>query len=241
MRYGWLGPMGVVPRSRHLMPEAIRAAKQHNAQLVVVDITADHVMELDGGELELLSAVPGQRSPSFEGLSVVSRPRTPPDGLEVRRVSHQGLQPVAEARQDTPSEPVRSPLKPSSVTPAADGSVTATFGASPTATMQEISDQPSDELFEAFTNLLREYPEVEWACVVEADRGIGRAGPSVALRVEPAFRKNLQEISEKLAAVGREFQENWEVLVLDTPEQMKQARGVGLPFYPWRKDAGKKR
>ncbi len=242
-RYGWQGPSGLIARRRVSMPDAIRTAKVQLAQLVVVDITAEHVLELDGGELELLSAVPGQRSPSFEGLSVVSRSRPPEQGLSVKRMSLRASAPgLGEPIFELSSEPARSALKPSSETPTPDlGMVSATFGASPTATMSALPELPSDELFDGFTNVLREYPEVEWACVVQADRGHGLPGPSVALRVEPAFRRHLREIGEKLTALGTEFGETWEVLVLDTPEQMKQARGMGQPFYPWRKDVPKKR
>lgn len=242
VRFGWLGPDGTCPRKRVSMPDAIRMAMLCEAQLVVVDIATEHVLELDGGELELLSAVPGQRSPSFEGLAVVSRPRSVSQ-LEVHRVSTRPTDPgLGGLAHNAPSEPPRSALFPSSVTPDPDShSVTATFGVSDTATMSSLLESPSDEHFDAFTNLLREYPEVEWACVVQADRGHGSPAPCVALRVEPAFRRHLHEISEKLAEISRELGEPWGVLVLDTPEQMKEARGVGLPFYPWRKESPKRR
>ena len=83
--------------------------------------------------------------------------------------------------------------------------------------------------------MLREYPEVEWACVVQAERGQGRPNPSVALRIEPAFRKHLAEIGAKIWDIGGEHGRPFEVVVLDSQEQMRQARTVGLPFYPWRK------
>jgi hypothetical protein len=243
-RYGWLGPDGLVPRRQLAMAEGIREAKRAHAQILVVDIAADHAFELDEGEMELLSipSGPSGRAPSYGGLSVVSR-RPTPDGMEVKRLSTRppapGLGPESHERP-TP-DPLRSALKPSSITPAPDTrTVSATFGASPTATMEELEQLPSDELFDALTDVLREYPEVEWACVVQADRGVGRPNASVALRVEPAFRRHLAEIGEKLRTVGGEHGRLFEVLVLDTPEQMKQARAVGLPFYPWRKDSKRK-
>ncbi|MFT3926362.1 MAG: SseB family protein [Myxococcales bacterium] len=237
-RYAWIEHDGRVPSCLVSLPDALRYAKFTHASMLVVDIAADHVLELDQGEMELLSTLPSTRPPSFEGLSVVSRSRPTPDGLSVKRVSVRPPAPGLGGREtyEMPVEPPRSSLKPSSVTPDPDlQSVSATFGAPPTATMEILEETPSEELFDAFTAVLREYPEVEWACVVQAERGQGRPNPSVALRIEPAFRKHLPEISAKIWDVGGEFARPFEVVVLDSPEQMKQARAVGLPFYPWRK------
>jgi hypothetical protein len=232
-RYGWLGVDGQVSLRRLAIVDAIRIAKRHHAQLIVIDLVADHAFELDEGEMELLSS-PGGRSPSLQGLAAVSRTRPPSGPHEVQRISSRPG-PLSEPPRH-PSEPPRSALQPSSVTPDPDNqSVSATFGASSTATMEALPHEPSDELFEAFTTVLREYPEVEWACVVRAESGHGPSRPSVALRIEPAFRRHLAEISRRLEEVSAEHGEVYEALVLDTPEQMKQARNVGLPFYPWRK------
>jgi glutathione S-transferase len=83
--------------------------------------------------------------------------------------------------------------------------------------------------------VLREYPEVEWACLVTGSRADHKQSESVALRIEPAFRKNLDEIAQKLREIGASRHATYDVLMLDTPEQMKQARQIGFPFYPWRK------
>lgn len=237
-RYAWIDVEGKVPSKVVPISEAIRYAKLTHASLVVVDIAADHKLELDQGELELLSTFPSGRQPSYQGLQgVVSRSRPPPEGHEVKRVSARPPAPgFGRETYELPLEPVRSALKPSSITPDPEQhSVSATFGAPVTATMEVLAEPVSDELFDAFTDVLREYPEVEWACVVQAERGQGRPNPSVALRIEPAFRKHLAEISAKIWDVGGEFGRPFEVVVLDSMEQMKQARTVGLPFYPWRK------
>ena len=52
---------------------------------------------------------------------------------------------------------------------------------------------------------------------------------------DPAFRKHLVEITEKTREASGRHGAQYDVLTLDTPEQMKQARQIGLPFYPWRK------
>jgi hypothetical protein len=240
-RYGWVGPDGEVPTLRVAMSEAIRHAKAMRAKMLVVDVAADHAIDLDEGELELLSTSSG-RSPSYEALSVISRSRPPEAGRTVKRVS---TRPPPAAREGTTLQPVDelpSALKPSLVTPDPDSQViSATFGAASTATMSALADAASEDLLDSFTALLREYPEVEWACVVEADRGHGRPSPSVALRIEPAFRRHLAEISEKLQAAAAEYGQPYEVLVIDTPDQVRQARTMGQPFYPWRKETTRKR
>ena len=237
-RYAWIDIEGKVPSKLVPISEAIRYAKQSHASLLVVDIAADHKLELDQGELELISTYPSGRQPSYQGLQgVVSRSRPPLEGHEVKRVSTRPPAPgFGRESYDLPLEPARSALKPSSITPDPEQhSVSATFGAPATATMEVLAESVPDELFDAFTGVLREYPEVEWACVVQAERGQGRPNPSVALRIEPAFRKHLAEIGAKIWDVGGEFGRPFEVVVLDSMEQMKQARAVGLPFYPWRK------
>jgi len=237
-RYAWLDLNGQVPSRIVQLAEAIRYAKRVGATLLVVDIAADHALEIDQGEMELLSTLPSGRQPTFQGMApVISRSRPPPEGSEVKRVSTRPPAPgLGRESYSMPAEPKRSALRPSSVTPDPDqSSVSATFGAPVTATMEALNEPVDDALLDAFTELLREYPEVEWACVVQAERGQGRPNPSVALRVEPAFRKHLPEISAKIWDVGGEHGRPFEVVVLDSPEQMRQARTVGVPFYPWRK------
>jgi hypothetical protein len=241
-RYGWLGPDGAVPAQRITMSDAIRHAKSLRARMVVVDVAADHAIDLDEGELELLSTASG-RVPSYEGLSVVSRSRPPETGRMLKRVSTRPPPREGTTLQPIPDEiSAVSALRPSSITPDPDAqTISATFGAPNTATMSALATAASDDLLDTFTALLREYPEVEWACVVEADRGNGRPSPSVALRIEPAFRRHLAEISEKLQSAAAEHGESYEVLVIDTPDQVRQARTMGVPFFPWRKESTRKR
>jgi hypothetical protein len=219
--------------------EVMRFAKYGRAQMVVLDIAADHALELDEGEMELLSSLPSTRPPSFERIGVVSKSRPPPDGAEVRRLSSRP--PAFVYGPSKSSRPPQSALKPTSVVPKAHAhAVSATFAPPATVTMRVLEEIPGDALFEALTEVLRSYPEVEWACLVSADRGQIDPIPSVALRIEPAFRKHLAEISARLHDVSVEHGKAFEVLMLDTPDQMKLARNIGLPFYPWRKEMTRK-
>src|SRR5688572_28801697 len=141
LRYAWLGVDGRVPSKKLHISEAIRFARQSRAQLVVVDIAADHVLELDDGEMELLSSPPSARPPSFTGLqaphSQSSRP-PPMSGNEVQRVSSLPVEVLPAARVAQQSQ---SGLRPASVRPEPE-KVSATFGGPTTSTMKALPGGP---------------------------------------------------------------------------------------------------
>lgn len=263
MRYAWLGLDGKVPSKRLHISEAMRFAKQHRAQVVVVDIAADHALELDEGEMDLLASPPSGRPPSYSGMPPVRTSRPPGEeapalslsqlalsaikppshqGLEAVSVTHSEAAPASEAHavSDRPLELESIPARASAQTGQhasqgeAPSSISASFGASGSAQLLSLPEAPSDEIYDALSAVLREYPEVEWACVVRASRGPGEPTPSVGLRIS-AFRKNLNEISVKLREASISHGVAFDMLLLDSPEQMKAARQVGRPFYPWRK------
>jgi hypothetical protein len=226
LRFGWHGVDGSVPTRRLHISEAIRAARQQQVSLVIVDITSDHALELDQGEIELVSAPPSTRPPSYQGLGpVVHSVRQVDNTNELVRVSSRA----------PPSHDHVSALEPSAFNIDSENKqVTATFAMAVTATMTALPEAPAEDLIDGLTSVLREYPEVEWACLVgeeDSDRG----AVHVALRIDAAFRKNLSAISAQLRAGSIAHGKPCDVLVLDTPEQMKRARAIGLPFYPWRK------
>jgi hypothetical protein len=229
LRFGWLGVDGSVSSRRLHISEAIRFARGQRVGLVIIDITSDHALELDDGELELVAAPPSGRPPSNTGLTSVSSLPPRDNGSELKRVSTRP--PPANDQAGALSA---NGLRPSSVSvDEAHHAVSASFGAARTATMAALKSAPDEELVNAFCHVLREYPEVEWACLAaEAERPDAL---SVVLRIEPAFRKHMAEISSKLRQAANAYGTSCDVLVLDTPEQMKRARAIGLPFYPWRK------
>lgn len=231
LRYGWLNVDGQAPR--RLMPlwEAMRAAKQQRAQLIVIDMCSEHALELDEGEMELLSAAPSARPAAHNQPKLRSTPPPFDESVEVKRASGRPVD-----ASGTGGSGHYSPLRPRSVTPSpGTRTVSATFGATPTATMLALEEEPHDDLLNELSDVLRGYPEVEWACLVNATRADSAEGVSVALRIEPAFRKNLSEIAQRLREVSGQHGLQYDVLMLDTAEQMKQARSIGMPFYPWRK------
>jgi hypothetical protein len=227
-RYAWGSVDGQAPRCTVALWEAMRVAKQQKAQLLVIDIASEHALELDEGDMELLSAPPSSKPPAR--MQKVRSTPPPPSANVVTRAS------ARPSLQEGGGSGTYSPLRPRTITPNPGAhTVSATFGATPTATMQALETTPSEELLDELAEILREYPEVEWACLVTGARADHVQSQSIALRIEPAFHKNLAEIAQKLREVGALRHATYDVLVLDTPEQMKQARQIGFPFYPWRK------
>jgi hypothetical protein len=227
-RYAWLSVDGQAPRCTVALWEAMRVAKQQKAQLLVIDIASEHALELDEGDIDLLSVAHSSKPPPR--MQKVRSTPPPADANVVQRASGRPSQ------GEHGGSGTYSPLRPRTITPHPEAhTVSATFGATPTATMQALEVSPSDELLDELADVLREYPEVEWACLVTGSRADHKQSESVALRIEPAFRKNLDEIAQKLREIGASRHATYDVLMLDTPEQMKQARQIGFPFYPWRK------
>jgi len=236
-RFAWLGIDGHVSKRRLHMSEAIRFARQQQVALVVVDITSDHTFELDEGEMELVGAPPSTRPPSYAGLApVLSSPGQAPDnGSEVKRVSTRPPA-LGTPGAERLSSPMGSSLTPSAINIDVEHhAVSATFAMAHTATMVALPSTPSEELIDTLAQVLREYPEVEWACLVGEQERTSEGAVHVALRIDRAFRKHLAEISVKLRDTSAAQGATCDVLVLDTPEQVKRARAIGMPFYPWRK------
>jgi len=232
LRFGWLGVDRKVPTRRMQISEAIRFARQQRVGLVVVDITSDHALELDDGELELVSAPPSARPPSYHGLApVVSSTQHAESAGEVKRAS---ARPPSAEHAESGTSLAGNSHRPTALNfDVAHHAVSATFSAAGTATMAALSAYPPDSCVDALSLVLRSFLEVEWACFVgEVDQ---HEKLSVALRIAPNVRQRLPEISAQLRRAAVERGASCDVLVLDTPEQMKRARAIGLPFYPWRK------
>jgi hypothetical protein len=228
LRFGWLDADGRVPSRRIHVSEAVLFARQHDVAVLIIDLTADHALELDNGDMELMSAPPSGRPPSFPPL--VSSSRQVHDGSEVKRIS---TRPPGAA--ETTSHASLSGLIPTAVDVDLEHhAVRASFAPAGVTTMIALESAPDDALTDALCAVLREYIEVEWACFVgDSDREGSHF--SVALRIEPGFPKHLPEISVKLREASATSGNPCDVLVLETVDQMKRARQLGLPFYPWRK------
>src|SRR5688500_12759060 len=110
--------------------EAMRAAKQQGVQLLVIDICSEHALELDEGDMELLSSAPSSRPAAHNQPKLRSTPPPFDESVEVKRASARPMD------RETGGSGHYSPLRPRSVTPSPGAhTVSATFGATPTATM----------------------------------------------------------------------------------------------------------
>jgi hypothetical protein len=92
--------------------------------------------------------------------------------------------------------------------------------------------EPIDEtLLAEFSDELRKYPEVEWACDVSDGSDI----PVVAVRVDPSFTQREAEIEKAVRACAAARATAVTVLMLGDPQVMRTARAEGEVFFPWRK------
>ena len=126
-----------------------------------------------------------------------------------------------------------SPMLQSSEGPPPPG--VTSFGAGESVQIRVLPEPPSDEFIAALTEVLRKYPEVEWATISLAARGPAAPMLAVGLRIAETFRDNLAEIARLLKFVGHSYDVGLDVLVLDDPNLVKDARTLGEIFFPWRR------
>lgn len=230
-RFGWVESDGSVPHREVGSREALRHVVAQNLSFAVVDIASSHALEIARGEVEPLLTPAARRESSgpFAGVgrlsSTVMRavrltpspgsiqksdlqpsPRTPPAGLV-----------VDAAGQVVPAPP------------------SATFGSGSTVALHALRETPSDDLLDALSNVLRSYPEIEWAAFCSASRGPATPLPTIGLRVDTGFRSRVGEIIAAVRKTGTEQGASLDVLLLDDPELMRTARNEALVFYPWRR------
>ncbi len=102
--------------------------------------------------------------------------------------------------------------------------------------IRPLNGPADDALLAALTEVLREYPEVEWATFSLAARGAGSAKPAVGLRVLDTFRQNVDAILAHTTTTAHDHGAiSLQVLLLDDADLMRSARQLGEVFYPWRR------
>ena len=75
--------------------------------------------------------------------------------------------------------------------------------------------------------VLREYPEVEWACFgVVAQETL-----AIGLRLDPRVRGRIDDLAREIGRVSN----GTPIVLLDDPQLMRAARTEAFVFYPWRK------
>lgn len=241
-RFGWLDDTGEVPHREVGARSALRHALSRGIGFVVVDIMADYSLEAEQAEIEPLVSARHRSDSSgpFAGVGRISssmmqavrvtpsggvpRPMTPQDGMSPPGTPPRGDEAPAEVRRE-----------PSS--PGAERAPDATFGGASSGTVQlvPLTAPPNDVLLDALADALRDYPEVEWASFCNASRGPSHPQPAVGVMVDSSFRERVGEIARAVQGTGRGMGATIDVVFLDTPELMREARANGKIFYPWRR------
>jgi hypothetical protein len=256
-RFGWLDAQQQAPRAEVGARAALNYARKESLSYVVIDIAADHALEVTREEFEPLLSTAARRDSAgpYAGAGKVSssliravRPTPPPGSVPAQGSGASGVTPPPGALQ-APKVPQASELAPpgdaGAPTPGSDAGFTvstgfepraqATFGGGTSVSLAPLASTPPDALFDALAAVLRDYPEVEWAALCNASRGPSAPVPTVGVRVDTGFRQRVNEIVSGLRRAGDAQGAALDVLLLDDAELMRAARGQGVVFYPWRK------
>lgn len=223
-RFGWLDAQGEVAFEEVGARAAFNYALREDLSFIVLDVAALHALEISRAEFEpLLSSVArGDSEGPYAGAGKVSSSLiravqpTPPPGAVVAPTDAETVD-IHASKEPDPSPGV------------------ATFGGGPSVTLSPLPSEPPEVLFDALTTVLRDYPEVEWACLVHAARGPSAPVPAIGLRVDPGFRQRMSELVADLRRSAEASGATLDVVLLDDIGLMRSARGQGLVFYPWRK------
>lgn len=214
-RFGWAGPDGETPYKEIGAREALRHTLAHELGFVVVDITAAHALEIERAEIEplLRSANRSDSSGPFAGVGRISE-----NMLQAAKPASSSMTPP----RDLPAGALEPPSKRPSVRPA------------PIEVLR-LPESPSDSLLDALTEVLRGYPEVEWAAFCTTRRPPSGPLPTVGLRVDTAYRARVAEIVKTLRDTADANGASVDVLLLDDAALVRAVRADSLVFFPWRR------
>jgi hypothetical protein len=252
-RFSWMEPDGRVASQEIGARQALRYILSHDLSYVVVDIASAHAMEIERAEVEPLLESLSKRDSTGPfaavgriGSSMLEAVESQGGGSRSsapRSVMRSGSVPsltVAVPDRDdstlevpTPSFEELERASSSTAVPAPPRTANATFGSGSSVRIEVLAEPPSEELLSALAELLREYPEVEWAALFGAARGPAPVQPTVGLRVDTSYRTRVNEIIGALRKAGDVMGAALDVLLLDDAQLMRQARTEALVFFPW--------
>lgn len=236
-RLGWTAPDGSIPGREVGAREALRHAIAHDLHYVVVDFGSDHALDIEQAEIEPMLTPEARRESQmgpYAGVGRVSSSMT----TAVKPTPRPDALPAATPAPLPGTQPAASPEAPriSAITAqATEMRVDATFGSGSSVTIRGLAHEPSDDLLDGLSEVLRGYPEVEWACIGLVARGPAPAVPAVGLRLGASFRQRVNEIITAIRRTAEERGASLDVLLLDDPQVVRTARQLALVFYPWRK------
>ncbi|HEX2678296.1 MAG TPA: SseB family protein [Polyangiales bacterium] len=196
--------------------------------------------------------MPAARPPSqpLPGARPPSRPLSQPMTPAARPGSQQNMAAVMSHDQARAQASSLAQARPPSVMPPAMDSAEAegaaeradATGSHPTAGAEAEADRESgeralgagdlpDPLLQAMSQGMRGFPEVEWACVLNDGSDL----PVIGVRVDPSFLNRVAQITDAIFDIGAKSGQEVQVLLLNTPELVKNARKNGKAFYPWKR------
>jgi hypothetical protein len=236
-QFGWQGPDGQISSKEIGARGAFNHAVGQNLHFVVVDISSPHSLDIDREEIEPLLS-PAARRESSGPYAGVGR---------ITSNMMQAVKPTSSAR-DVPAVPAGRRPDPTAMArqAAAEGAqvrastsdepiAVTTFGSGSSVAVHKLQHAPSDDLLASLSGVLRGYPEVEWAALCAIARGPGAPMPTVALKVDTAFRQRVNEIIQRLREAGDSQGASLDVLLLDDAAVMRTVRADAMLFYPWKR------
>lgn len=242
-KFGWLAPDGTIPTREVGAREALRHVMAHELAFVVVDIMSAHALEAERTEIEpLLQTRRSDATGPYAAHGRISstmlravKPTPQPQALP-------GVQPPRDLPGGAFDGERRSRLsieasRPS--TPSVDATPSATFGSGAGAvSIRPLTTAPDEALLDALSDVLRAYPEVEWAAFCAAARGPAPTSPTIGLRVDASYRARVNDIIGDIRETGSAHSATLDVLLLDDPGLVRAARSDAIVFFPWRRRPG---
>jgi hypothetical protein len=231
-QFGWRDGAGAVSSREVGARAAFNYAVAQNLHYVVIDIASSHSLDVDRDELASLVSAAARRESTgpFAAVGRVSstimaavKP-TPQAGSPRGPMDHTKEARAAAARGAT--------LTASSID---DAAAITTFGSGTSVAVHKLKDPPTDALLDAVSDVLRSYPEVEWAAITAIARGPAAPVPTIGLKVDTAFRQRVNEIVQRVRVAGEGVGATLDVLLLDDPGVMRTVRTEAKIFYPWRR------
>ncbi|MBK8171025.1 MAG: hypothetical protein IPK60_11875 [Sandaracinaceae bacterium] len=239
-RFGWATPDGRIPYREVGARGALGHALAQNL-LVVVEMGTNHAIEIDQDEIRPLVSSASRRDPSGPFASAGKVNSEMIAAVNAREAKQSGsIPPPAGSQSVRPLTPPPGALAATAERPGGNRTPSVyPLSTAPVSidgvTLSNLTLTPTDALLDGLSEVLRGYPEVEWACLAMLARGANQPAPAVMMRIDTAFRTRVGEITGGIGVAAQKLGAVLEVLLLDDPALMRAARSVGKPFYPWRK------
>ncbi len=235
-QFGWVDPNGQPTFKEIGARGALNHAVGQNLHFVVIDISSSHSLDIDREEMEPLLSPAARRESSGPYAAVGRISSTMMQAVKANTA--QKVPAVSAARRADATEMAREAAAAgAAVQASADDAPAAvtTFGSGSSVAVHKLKEKPSDELLASLANVLRGYPEVEWAALCAIARGPGAPMPTVGLKVDTAFRQRVNEIVQRLREAGDGQGAALDVLLLDDAAVMRTVRSEAMLFYPWKR------